>query len=155
MAAKWKADNADAKVLVTGRNLDLQDSPSSLGNVQSVINAATSAVLAGNPAPPGVKVESTAQRDLTKKLSPAVSDTPTPQLLISGHAFDTISDIIHGFGGPATVAFNSSAVSQDLGFGLHMFVGVGERVLASTSLFDNQKIYAYVYTYQVHYSQRS
>ena len=152
-AARWKADYTDAKVMVTGSNIDLHESSSPLDNLKNIINTTTRAVFTGLSAPAGVKVDSAAQQNLQKALSPAVTDMSAPELLVSGKAFDTISSIVHDFDNPdAAVAFNSSMASQDLGFGLQLFIGVGAQTFAASGLFDNKNIYAYAFAYQVHYS---
>lgn len=150
---EWKAGAPDAKIMVSGRNLDfVHESSFSLEKLQGILNTIAKAVFAGNEAPPGTTVESTAQKDVEKTLGSAVTEMAAVELYIAGKVFDVLGNIIYNFGSSTTVTFNSSITSEALGLGLQMFVGVGEQTYNSESFFNNETIYEYVYTYQVFYS---
>ncbi|MEO7259974.1 MAG: hypothetical protein ABI047_01700 [Jatrophihabitantaceae bacterium] len=149
----WKNNATDARIIVTGRSLDfVHEASFSLEKLQGILSTISSAVFAGTEAPPGTKVDSTAQKDVEKALGPAIEQAAAIELFIAGKVFDVLGNIIYNFGSSTSVTFNSSITSEALGLGMQMFVGVGEQTYNSESFFNSETIYEYVYTYQVFYS---
>jgi hypothetical protein len=150
---QWKANATDARIIVTGRNLDfVHEASFSLEKLQNILGTISSAVFAGTEAPPGTKVDTAAQKDVEKALGPAIEQAATIELFIAGKVFDVLGNIIYNFGSSTSTTYNSSITSEALGLGLQMFVGVGEQTYNSQSFFHNESIFEYVYTYQVFYS---
>jgi len=149
----WKTNSSDARVIVTGRNLDfVHEASFSLEKLQNILGTISSAVFAGTGAPPGTKVDDAAQKQVEETLGSAVQQTAAMELFIAGKVFDVLGNIIYNFGSSTTTTFNSSITNEALGLGLQMFVGVGEQTYNSQSFFHNESIFEYVYTYQVYYS---
>ncbi|MEO7259975.1 MAG: hypothetical protein ABI047_01705 [Jatrophihabitantaceae bacterium] len=150
---RWKTNAPDARVIVTGRNLDfVHESSFSLEKLANILTTIAKAVFAGTEAPPGAMVEAAAQKEVEEALGSAVAETAAIELFIAGKVFDVLGNIIYNFGSSTKVSFNSSITSQALGLGMQMFVAVGEQTYSSESFFNNETIYEYVYTYQVFYS---
>ena len=150
---EWKSSATDARIIVSGRNLDfVHESSFSLDKLANILKTIASAVFAGTEAPPGADVEAAAQKEVEEALGSAVEETAAIELFIAGKVFDVLGNILYNFDSSTKVTFSSSITSQALGLGMQMFVGVGEQAYSSESFFNNETIYEYVYTYQVFYS---
>ena len=149
----WRSTSTDARIIVSGRNLDfVHEASFSLEKLQGILGTISKAVFAGTETPPGTKVDSQAQKDVEKALGPAIEQAAAIELFIAGKVFDVLGNIIYNFGTSTSTTFNSSITSEALGLGLQMFVGVGEQTYNSESFFHSETIYEYVYSYQVFYS---
>ncbi|HST49166.1 hypothetical protein [Jatrophihabitans sp.] len=148
--ARWKAGTPDARILVSGRNLDFVHEPSFFfGQLLNGLQAVAGAVFAGTGAPAGTTVEGAAQKEVKEVLGSAVEQPAAVELLIAGKVFDVLGNVIYDFGTTASGTFSSGITSKYLDLGMQMFVGVSEQAYNSESFFSNETIYEYVYTYQV------
>jgi len=153
LITEWKTHASDARIIVSGRNLDfVHEASFSLEKLQNILKTVASAVFAGTEAPPGTKVDDAAQKEVEEALGSAIEETAAIELYIAGKVFDVLGNIIYNFGSSSKVTLNSSITSEALGLGLQMFVGVGEQTYSAESFFNKETIYEYVYTYKVFYS---
>lgn len=144
----YKDNDYDKTDFISGRNSDfMQASDWSLGNVQKIIESIAKAVLGGEgKVPSGVEVNKSI--DLGK----SVSNLTNLQSYVAGKCFEVLGGIVESFGSASSVSFNSSYKSQPLGNGMHLFATVVCDSYKSTSFFENQQIYQYLYIYEVKYS---
>lgn len=149
MDAKIKAfytdNNYDKTDFISGRNSDfMQAAEWSLSNVKKIIDAISKAVFGEGKLPDGVQVNKDAGKSLAEE-----SDL---EVYVAGKCFEVLSGIIESFGSASSVSFNSSYKSEPLGNGMRLFVTVVCDSYKSTSFFDNEEIYQYLYIYEVKYS---
>jgi len=150
----WKAQAADARIIVTGRNFDFVHEPSfSFDRLVGVLHVVAGAAFTDTKAPPGTTVEAAAQKEVKEALGSVVEETAAIELFVAGTVIDLLGNIVYDFGTLTPGTFVSSVTSQYLDLGMRIFVGVGEQTCNSHGFFDNKTIYGYVYTYQVFYSR--
>lgn len=156
--AKKYGDDMDAKIkafysdndydktdFISGRNADfMQASEWSLSNVKKIIDAISKAVFGEGKLPDGVE----ANKDLGKSIA-QVGDL---EVYVAGKCFEVLSGIIESFGSASSVSFNSSYKSEPLGNGMRLFATVVCDSYKSSSFFNNDEIYQYLYMYEVKYS---
>ncbi len=149
----WQAQAADARIIVTGRNVDFAHEPSfSFDRLVSILQAVVGAAFTDTQAPPGTTVEAAAQKEVMEALGSAVEQAAAIELFVAGKVIDLLGNVVYNFGTLTPGTFVSSITNQYLDLGMRMFVGVGEQTYNSHGFFDNETIYGYVYTYQVLYS---
>lgn len=145
---KFYKDNKYDKIdFVSGKNHDfMQQADWSLSNVKNIIDTIGKAIFGGDKKllPPGVSVNDKVPMSMT-----AMQDL---QIYIASKCFDVISGIIESFGNSTSVSYSSSYKDVSLGNGLHLFATVSCDSYKSTSFFNNEEIYQYLYIYQVAYS---
>ncbi|MEN0105716.1 MAG: hypothetical protein AAGC84_04740 [Pseudomonas sp.] len=149
MDAKIKAfytdNDYDKTDFISGRNSDfMQASDWSLANVKKIIDAISKAVFGDGTTPDGVQAD--------KNLGKSIAAEENLELYVAGKCFEVLSGIVESFGSASSVSFNSSYKSEPLGNGLRLFATVVCDSYKSSSFFDNQEIYQYLYIYEVKYS---
>jgi hypothetical protein len=143
----------DAKDIVSGQNYDfMHSSEFSLDNMKAIIDAISKAVFAGAPAPSGATVSSEGTGAVASGLGPEVGAIENLELYIAGQVFDVLSNVILSFGTSTEVTFNTNLQSKPLGYGMQMFTAVSADSYKSTSFFNDEYIYEYLYMYDVKFS---
>lgn len=139
----WKVEN-----FISGQNSDfMQKSEWSLANVKAIIDQIGKAIFGGGGSlPDGVTMQK------TEDLSKALGEMENMELYVVGKAFEVLSGIVESFGSASSVSFNSNSKSVALGNGLHLFATVVCDSYKSTSFFENEEIYEYLYIYEVKFS---
>ncbi len=146
--AYYTDNDYDKTDFISGRNSDfMQASDWSLANVKKIIDAISKAVFGDSGSlPSGVEVNKPA--DLGK----SIADLGDLEVYVAGKCFEVLSGIVESFGSSSSVSFNSSYKSEPLGNGIHLFATVVCDSYKSTSFFNNEEIYQYLYFYEVKYS---
>src|SRR6218665_576369 len=149
MESKIKAfytdNNYEKTDFISGRNADfMQSAEWSLANVKKIIDAISKAVFGEGKLPDGVQ----ANKDLGKSIAQAAD----LEVYVAGKCFEVLGGIIESFGSASSVSFNSSFKSESLGNGLHLFATVVCDSYKSSSFFNTEEIYQYLYIYEVKYS---
>lgn len=143
----------DAVDLVSGQNYDfIHEQEFSLANMKNIIDAISKAVFAGGGSPSGASVSEDGTKAAAAALGPEVGQMANLELYIAGQVFDVLSNVILSFGTSTAVTFNTNLQSKPLGYGLQLFTAVSADSYQSTSFFNNDYIYEYLYLYNVKFS---
>ena len=143
----YKENEYDKKDFISGKNADfMQQSDWSLKNVKTIIDAISKSIFGEGKSPEGVTIEK------VEEVGKAIAEMKNMELYIAGKCFEVISGIVESFGSASSVSFNSDYKDEPLGNGLHLFTTVVCSSYKSTSFFNNNEIYQYLFIYEVKYS---
>jgi hypothetical protein len=152
----------DAKEILSSKHTDfIQASEFTLTNLEKVVKQIAKVVFSGTSADTvsaNVSINSENQTYSKEKVAEyagiAVQNLESMEVYIAGKVFDIISTLILGTNTTSSITYSKETRSEPLGYGLQLFVSVHSNSFKSSSFFNNEIIYEYLYFCHVKFSEK-
>ncbi len=159
MASEYFTGNhIDDQILVTnGHSLDFQhEKETNFSNLKKVIDSIGGALFENKPSPRGIETDSQgaaeAQKVAAEKFGEEAVSSSDTALYVTSKVFEVLSSVITDFNSGTTVEDSIKTVSQNIGFGMHLFCKVKASDYKSKEFFHDETIFEFIYAYRVYFS---
>ena len=143
----YKQNKWTSEKFIAGENIDFMHTAVwSLDRLTEIVDAISSSVFGGTPAPGSTKIET------QPEISTALSAMANLQLYLASRVFVALTGVLEAFGSSTSISYKTQYKSEALGNGFHLFTVMACDAYDSQGFFENEKIIEYLYAYEVRFS---
>jgi hypothetical protein len=147
---------SDAVSVTSGSDTSFQHQADfTLKNLKAAIDAVGAALFSNSSVPDGTSVDQAAAKSAVKAaqdMGVEAADEANIELYVASKVFDVLSSVIMSFGTQTKLSYSHTFKSEPLGFGMQFFCTVVGSSIQSTSYFNNETIFQYLYLFEARFS---